>query len=123
MKAFKVDDKGDLVIENGDLVMIDGDDELVQSVERRLGTNKNEWFLDTEYGLDYEAIRGKGVTRDRAELVLTEAIYQDDRMEDAALTGFSIDNKLRFEALNIVIQAKDGRELEIGSLEEVILIE
>lgn len=123
MKAFKVDDKGDLVIENGDLVMIEGDQELIQSVERRLGTNKGEWFLDTEFGLDYGAIRGKGVTKDRAELVITEAVYQDDRIEDTALVGHSIDNKLRFEELNLAIQAKNGEELEIDSLEEVILIE
>lgn len=122
MKAFKVDDKGDLIIENGDLVMIDGDEEITQSMERRLSTNKNEWFLDLDFGLDYEAIRGKGVTRDRVELAITEAIYQDERIEDAALIVNEVDNSSRVSDMKVIARVGDT-DIEIDSLEEVLLIE
>lgn len=122
MKAFKVDDKGDLIIENGDLVMIDGDEEIAQSMERRLSTNKNEWFLDLDFGLDYEAIRGKGVTRDRVELAITEAIYQDERIEDAALIVNEVDNSSRVSDMKVIARVGDT-DIEIDSLEEVLLIE
>ena len=36
MKSFKLDNNGDLIIENGDFIMIDGRDELVQSINRIL---------------------------------------------------------------------------------------
>ena len=122
MKAFKVDDKGDLIIENGDLVMIDGDEEIAQSMERRLSTNKNEWFLDLDFGLDYEAIRGKGVTRDRVELAITEAIYQDERIEDAALIVNEVDNGSRLSNIKVIARVGDT-DIEMDSLEEVLLIE
>lgn len=122
MKVFKVDDKGDLIIENGDLVMIDGDEEIAQSMERRLSTNKNEWFLDLYFGLDYEAIRGKGVTRDKTELAITEAIYQDERIEDAALIVNEVDNGSRLSDMKVIAKVGDT-DIEIDSLEEVLLIE
>lgn len=122
MKTFKVDDKGDLIIQDGDLVMIEGDDEIVQSIERRLSTNQGEWFLDTEFGLDYESIRGKDVTKEKAELVITEAVYQDERIEDTAILDFSFDNILRLSDTKIIARA-GGSEVEIDSLGEVLLIE
>lgn len=122
MKAFKVDEKGDLILENGDLVMIDGDEEIAQSMERRLSTNKNEWFLDLEFGLDYDAIRGKGVTRDRVELAITEAIYQDERIEDTALITNEVDNKTRLSDMGVIAKVGDT-DIEIDSLEGVLLIE
>lgn len=122
MKTFKVDDKGDLIIQDGDLVIIEGNDEIIQSIERRLSTNQGEWFLDTEFGLDYESIRGKDVTKEKAELVITEAVYQDERIEDTAILDFSFDNRLRFSDTKIIARAGDS-EVEIDSLGEVLLIE
>ena len=91
MKSFKVDKNGDLIIENGDLVMIDGKEEIRQSIERILTTNVGEWFLDMEFGLDYQAIQGKGKTKESIKLAITEAIYQEPRIKTVDIKDSEID--------------------------------
>lgn len=115
MKSFKLNHNGDLVIENGDLVMIDGNEELRQCVERILTTNKNEWFLNTEFGLDYSAIQGKGKTKESIKLAITEAIFQEPRIKQVDIIDIEIDKnrhlKIYGTATNI-----EGEEIDLSGM-------
>lgn len=103
MKAFKVDKNGDLIIENGDFVVIDGRDELVQSIDRILTTNIGEWFLSMGFGLDYQAIQGKGKNKESVKLAIKEAIYQDERVAEVDIKDVIIGTDRHLTVLGHVI--------------------
>lgn len=112
MKAFKVNKNGDLIIENGDLVMIDGRDELVQSIDRILTTNKGEWFLSMGYGLDYQAIQGKGKNKESIKLANKEAIFQDERVKEVDIVDVVIDTNRHLKVYGTVID-NEGNVIEL----------
>lgn len=122
MKAFKVSSNGDLIIENGNLVMIDGNEELRQSIERILTTNKNEWFLDIEFGLDYQAIQGKGKSKESIKLAISEAIYQDSRIKSVDIKDIEIDRNRHLKVYGAATDIK-GNVIDLNTLQEVINIE
>lgn len=51
MRGFMLDRNGDVVIEHGELRFTEGDDLKRQTIERVLGTNKGEWFLNSDEGV------------------------------------------------------------------------
>lgn len=111
MKTFKMLDDDLVFDDTNNLIMISGYDEVRQSIERILTTNKNEWFLNIDFGLDYSSIRGKGRTREEIELALREAIYQDSRITDVTFKQLDLDMATRH--LYIKIDAKvDGKFIE-----------
>lgn len=59
MKGFQLDSNGDIVISGGHIQMVDGDELLRQTVQSVLGTNKGEWVLNTDEGIDFKNILGK----------------------------------------------------------------
>ncbi len=115
MKSFKLNHNGDLVIENGDLVMIDGNEELRQCLERILTTNVNEWFLDIDFGLDYSAIQGKGKAKERIKLTITEAVFQEPRINQVDIKDIDIDKNRH---LKVYGRATDieGNVLDLSEL-------
>lgn len=115
MKSFKLDNNGDLIIENGDLVMIDGRDELVQSIDRILTTNVGEWFLSMGFGLDYQAIQGKGKAKGNIKLTITGAMFQEPRIEQVDIRDISID-KNRHLKVNGKATDIEGNELDLSEL-------
>lgn len=86
MKGFQLDDKGDIIIVNGHIQMIDGNELLRQTVQSVLGTNKGEWILNTDEGIVFSNILGKG----NAEGVIRNEIQQGLLQVDSSfvLTSF-----------------------------------
>ncbi len=121
MKAFKVSNNGDLIIENGDLVIVDKHEEIRQSIERILTTNVGEWFLDMEFGLDYQAIQGKGKTKESIKLAITEAIYQEPRVKTVDIKDIEIDTNRHLKVYGIATDL-EGNEIDLSTLQEVINI-
>lgn len=118
MKAFEVDSRGDLVISKRDLVMIDGAEELRQSIERILTTNTGEWFLNMDFGLDYNEIQGKGKNKESVILAITEAIFQDSRVEDVDIKDISIDKSRRL-LVHGTVRSTSGQSIDLGAMEVI----
>ncbi len=110
------------MIENGDLVMIDRKEEIRQCVERILTTNTGEWFLDMEFGLDYQAIQGKGKTKESIKLAIAEAIYQEPRIKTVDIKDIEIDKNRHLKVYGIAMDI-EGNEINLSTLQEVISIE
>lgn len=108
MKTFKMIDDDLVFDDTGNLVMIDGYEEVRQSIERILTTNKNEWFLNIDFGLDYSSIRGKGKTKEEIELALREAIYQDNRITDVVFKELELNRETRNLYVNIDAVVEDN---------------
>lgn len=93
MYAFRLDNKGDLIIQSGELQMVHQREELVQSLERILTTNKGEWFLDSNFGLDYPQIWGKGRTTAEIRNHITQALLQDSRVTSVDLQRIQVQGR------------------------------
>lgn len=58
MKGFALSDN-DILIQNGEIQMIEGADLICQTVRTVLNTNKGEWFLNPDEGINFRNILGK----------------------------------------------------------------
>lgn len=103
MKTFLMEGDDYVLDENKNLIMIEGIDEIRQSIERILTTNINEWFLNTGFGLNYEALQGKGKDMASVELTIREAVLQDNRVEDIDFIKITLDKATRH--LDLVFDA------------------
>lgn len=87
MIGFKLDEKGDVLIENNQIQMVSGDEFIKQTVQSVIGTNKGEWFLNEDEGITFENILGKFVDEDIIKTEIEEGLLQID--ESFSITQFS----------------------------------
>lgn len=115
--TFKMID-GDIYIDRkrGDLVLVSGGEELRQNIENRLSINKDEWFLNTELGLSYKDIRGKGVSDEEIGFAIRECTAQDDRIKATDIGEVERYNN-RFARINIVLHDEFGNVEELKEVE------
>ena len=78
MKGFKLDLNGDVVLSGGDIVLIQDDELKAQKVRTVIGTNKGEWTLNKNEGLNFNYILGKGITDDMIMTQITDGLRQVD---------------------------------------------
>lgn len=119
MKTFKIVNDDIVFDAQNNIVMVEGTEELMQSVERTLTTNINEWFLNLDFGLDYRSIRGKGKDLESIKLEIADTIYQDERVTEVDITDISVDDS-RCLKVNGTIKDIEGVEIQ---LQEVIVFE
>lgn len=117
MRSLKLDDTGDLVMENNELVFINGVDEIKQCLRQILRTNTNEWFLDPTLGFDrYTVLGQKTFNEEDVREALVNAIEQEPRIETVENIEINFDDRKRELHIRFVAIA-DGEEIEF---EEVI---
>lgn len=115
MKTFKIEN-GDLVIDKSrNILMVEGKDELRQSIERILTTKLNEYFLNIELGLDYDAITGKGITKNDVEIAIRDAVFQEERVDDIDFINISFDDRNRklYIKFDIIIDNENIEGIEV----------
>lgn len=78
MKGFMLDAKGDVVVQNSDIPFIYDDALLQQTCKQVIGTNKGEWFLNTDEGLDFHTLLGKAPDENEVRDEIADAITQVD---------------------------------------------
>lgn len=105
---------GDIVFENGDVVMIDGDDEIAQCVETVLRTNKGEWFLNEEFGLDRSPLLTKQFDETLAADAIAEAVAQEERIKQIENISFQREGRKLY--VDITLVKNDGQTLSIGEV-------
>ncbi|QAS52800.1 DUF2634 domain-containing protein [Halobacillus litoralis] len=111
MKTFALNQSGDLLLENGDMVEIDGAEEIKQSLSLILSTNKGEWFLDPEMGLDFNALLDKpSDTRIRAAVI--EAISQESRVQTIDHIAINQDRQKRVVYIHFKVTTSTNEQIE-----------
>lgn len=115
MINLKLDDKGDLVIENNDLALVSGDAELIQLIKETFRTNLGEWFLNENEGFPY--IDYMNNSKIGGQQLMEEYIYstmeQIDRIQnvqDIEMEYLPEVRKLRVKFTAVKI---GGEELEV----------
>lgn len=113
MKALALTTDGDLLMEHGQLQEVGGVDEIVQRFRQILRTNKNEWFLNPEEGLDYSVLWQKLHNEEEIRLALEDAagqVGEIDKLEDLRI---DFDHRERELTVSFIAVLTSGEEVEM----------
>ena len=100
----------DMVITQGRPEMVSGADEKAQRIRSRLLTVRGEWFLDTNFGLDYLGVVWvKKTTRAVLEAHIKREILLEADTDDT-ITQFVMlyDGSTRSLSVTALLQSPDG---------------
>ncbi|OMF28298.1 DUF2634 domain-containing protein [Paenibacillus sp. FSL H8-0259] len=120
MQSLKLDDSGDLIFLSGELQLITGPDEIAQCCELALGTNKGEWILDPDMGIDFARITGKGVTEEEIRDELTSGVLQEPRIQTVDTVNVTFDRQRRTATANFTAMAVNGDVIKIEGVDTVV---
>lgn len=112
MISLKVDDTGDLVFTGGELATIEGPEELAQCCRLGIGTNKNEWFLNPEMGIEFTLFLGKDVNEARMMDELTAGLLQESRILSVENVEFTINPKSRTMLVTFTATGTNGETIQ-----------
>lgn len=126
IRGFKIDENGDIVISkqggnvltpNGKQIqMVEGNELIAQKILIALGTNKGEWFWNSELGINYDFIIGKGVTEDMIRSQIEIGIRQVDSNMFLSEFNVDIDKAKRTARITFVVENSGGK---IAKIEKV----
>jgi phage baseplate assembly protein W len=105
---------GDFVIENGELVMVSGAQELAQSCELVLGTNKGEWFLNPGLGIEFPKIQGKHVSAEAVQEQIRGGLRQETRIKTVDSISVQLDTTNRQMTASFTATAIDDTTVTGG---------
>ena len=111
MKGFALDNNGDVIIEKNKIKMIDGVELKRQTVQTVLGTNKGEWFLNIDEGINFDNLLGKK----KDDEIIKNEILQGLQQVDSSfiLENFNCDFNKKNRKLNIYFKAKNFNDEEV----------
>ena len=113
MKTFKIVDGDFLLDADQTIVMTDGDEEIAQAIERCFTTNAGEWFLNALHGLEYDKIRGKGVTNEAIQMAVIKAATQDERVREVIHVDIARNANSRAVSIQFRCKLISGAEVTI----------
>ena len=116
MKSLLLSEDGDLIIERGDFVEVEGVDEIVQRFRFILRTNKGEWFLNPDEGIDFKVFWQKLPDEEEIRLALEDAVSQVPEIDRIENIRIDFDRRNRVLTVSFVAVLTTGEEVE---LEEV----
>lgn len=111
IKGFLLDEKGDIVIKDGELVVISDTELTAQTLKTVIGTNKGEWFMNEEEGIDFNYMLGKGITDDMQRTQIQDACNQVD--ESLHVENFDVDRDKKSRTAKVNFSAKGDGDTEI----------
>ena len=112
MKGFKIDGNGDVLIKNGYIEMVDGIQLLRQTVERVLGTNKGEWFLNKNEGINFDYLIGKNVSKELIRSEILGGLKQVNSSYELLDFSYDIDKEKRTLSIRFRAKSDDGDIVE-----------
>ncbi len=101
MKGLQIHNS-DIILEQGDFKLIP---DILTAIERLLTTNKTEFMLNLNMGLDYDIIRRKQYNIDSIKTAIRDCVLQEPRVSDVydiqvEVDGRSVYIKFKFSADN-----------------------
>lgn len=118
MQGFALNENGDIILQNRDenkvfpngwrIQLIEGDNLIAQKISIVLGIDKGEWFWNSDLGIDFDYVIGKGITDDMIRSQIEFGIHQVD--EGMYITEFKvdIDKSTRIASVTFTAKSDDG---------------
>lgn len=78
MKDFKIDSNGDIAIKNHDIQFVSGAELTAQKARLILSTNKGEWILNADEGIDFSVMLVKNPNKDAILDTVRDGLRQID---------------------------------------------
>lgn len=100
--------------------MVSGPEEIAQSCRMAMGTNKGEWFLDLDFGIDFSRITGKGVAEEDVRDELTEGMFQEPRIQTVDNVEVVFDRANRTFTATIAATGVNGDIITVEGVETVV---
>lgn len=118
MTGFALDKNNDIMIKNNRIQMVNDEELTKQTVQTVIGTNKGEWCLNENEGINFKNISGKNIDKDVIKNEIEQGLSQVD--SSFALTSFSAEFDKRSRKLDIAFQAEnnDNETVEIENIFE-----
>lgn len=109
MLSIQIDDTGDIMLDDkGNPIPISGIAETKQEVEVYLQTNKNEWFLDPDLGINHADFRGKKPNNDVMRMDIMDGLEQTERFKELVSIDFERDMSTRKLSVSFRAIMTDG---------------
>lgn len=115
MKGFALDSNGDVIIEKNKIKMVDGVELIRQTVQTVLGTNKNEWFLNIDEGIDFNNILGKKKNDEIIRNEIIQGLQQVDSSFVLETFNYDFDRKNRKLTIDFKAKNSDGETVDSSS--------
>lgn len=112
MKDFKVDNHGDLVIAKNDLQFVQDKELTAQKCRLVLSTNKGEWLLNRDEGINFSAILVKNPNRDEIIDTVRDGLRQIDSTFE--ITEYTFEIIKRHLILTFKAKNDSGEEINLA---------
>lgn len=106
MKGFALDNNGDVIIEKNQIKIVKDDELIKQTVQTVIGTNKTEWFLNIDEGINFNNLLGKKKDDEIIKNEILQGIQQVDN--SFLLESFECNYDRRNRKLLITFKAKNS---------------
>lgn len=113
MKGFAIDEKGDVVIKSNKIQMVDYTELIRQKVQTTLTTNKNEWFLNKNEGINFDNILDKKKSEEIIKNEIIEGLHQVDSSFVLEKFNCKLDREKRKLVITFKAKTGNGEEIEI----------
>ena len=111
MTGFKIDDNGDVVIENEKIQIVSDTNLIAQTVRQVLKTNLGEWWLNESEGIDFKALLAKQPNEEQIQDNILLGLRQVD--ESFRIESFSCDRQERNLIINFSAENSSGTTINI----------
>lgn len=107
MVGFALSDSGDVIIESGQIQTVNGNELIRQTVKTILSTNKGEWFLNTDEGINFYNLLGK----EKNDEIIKNEILQGLLQVDSSffIDSFSCEVDKETRKLKVQFTAKNDK--------------
>ena len=113
MKGFKLDERGDVQITNGVIDLVADEELTAQTIRTVIGTNRGEWFMNEDEGIDFNYMLGKNITEDMQRSQIAHGIRQVD--DTFSITDFSREIDSITRKATIRFTAQNSEDVVIAS--------
>ncbi len=113
MKGFKLDENGDISITDGQIEMVSDIELEKQTIKTVLCTNKGESPFNENEGIDFNQIRGKGITEDMVKTQIQSGLRQVNK--ERIIEDFEYSVEDRHQTVNFKARKSDGSAISVES--------
>lgn len=112
IKDLLINSQGDIVISKNDIAFVSGKELTAQKVRLILSTNKNEWFLNPNEGINFGVILTKSPNRDEIIDTVRDGLRQIDSTFE--ITEYTFEIIKRHLILTFKAKNDSGEEINLA---------
>ncbi len=107
MKTFKVDDNGNMVIQNGSFILLSEQKAMEQLIYNRLALWKRDWYFNKAEGIDWLSLFEKGASQNRISNNIKEQLESDEHIKKVTSITYEAQGKRKI-VIYIEVMTTEG---------------